>query len=237
MPVSDVKALTFDVFGTVVDFRSSIIRHGEELGRRKGLAVDWAAFADEWYGGYRPAMNRINSGEDEWANVGEIYRRRLEEISEKFGLDSLTGEEKTRFNQSWRRLDPWPDSVSGLTRLKKKFILSALSNGDFGMLTEMGKFAGLPWDCILSSEIFRRYKPAPEVYTGAIELLGLKPGEVMMVASHNYDLRAARALGMKTGFFPRPTQYGPNQTEDLEAEEDWDIIADGLEDLSQKMGT
>ena len=144
MPVSNVKALTFDVFGTVLDFRSSIIRHGEELGRRKGLAVDWAAFADEWYGGYRPAMNRINSGEDEWANVGAIYRRRLEELTEKFGLDSLTGEEKTRFNQSWSRLDPWPDSVSGLTRLKKKFIISALSNGDFGMLTEMGKFAGLP---------------------------------------------------------------------------------------------
>ena len=235
--ISNVKALTFDVFGTVVDFRSSIIRHGEELGRQKNLNIDWAIFADEWYAGYQHAMTRINNGNDSWANVGTIYRKRLDELLEKFRITNLKDEELDRFNRSWQRLAPWPDSVSGLTRLKKKFILSTLSNGDFAMLIEMAKYASLPWDCILSSEIFRRYKPASEVYLGAIELLGLKPEEVMMVASHNYDLKAARELGMKTGFFARTTQYGPNQTVDLEAEEDWDIIAADLEEMAEILGT
>ena len=132
--VSGVKALTFDVFGTVVDFRSCIIRQGEELGRAKGFDVDWEVFSDEWYSAYRPAMTRINSGEDGWANVDTIYRRRLEELLPKFGVTGLTAEEKERFNQSWRWLDPWPDSVPGLTRLKNKFVLATLSNGDIAML-------------------------------------------------------------------------------------------------------
>ena len=236
MPFEGVKALTLDVFGTIVDFRSSIIRQGEELGRAKGVTVDWAAFHDEWYSAYRPAMIRINNGEEPWANIGTIYRRRLEELLDTFGITGLTHEEKERFNHAWCRLDPWPDAVAGLRRLKKKYILSTLSNGDVGMLTRMAKFAGLPWDCVLCSEIFRRYKPAPEVYLGAIGLLGLKPHEVMMVASHNYDLRAARSHGMKTGFFARPVQYGPDQKIDLEAEEDWDVIADDVEDLAEKLG-
>ncbi len=144
MPISGVKALTFDVFGTVVDFRACIIRQGEELGRAKGLDVDWEVFADEWYSAYRPAMTRINSGEDEWANVDTIYRRRLEELLPKFGVTGLTAEEKERFNHSWRWLDPWPGTVSGLTRLKSKFVLATLSNGDIAMLTHMAKFGGLP---------------------------------------------------------------------------------------------
>lgn len=236
MSLSDVKALTFDVFGTVVDFRGSIIRQGNELSQRNGIPVEWELFIDEWYSAYRPAMNRINNGEETWVNVNTIYRRRLEELVEPFYLTDFTEGEMKHLQHAWCRLDPWPDAVPGLVRLKKKYILSTLSNGDVGMLTRMAKLGNLPWDCILCSQIFRRYKPAPEVYLGAADLLGLQPDEVMMVASHNYDLRAARSQGMKTGFFPRTTQYGPNQTVDLEAEEDWDVIAKDMEDLAGQLG-
>lgn len=237
MSIADVKALTFDVFGTVVDWRSSIIRQGEEWGRAKDITVDWTAFTDAWHGTYRPSMNRVNDGKDPWTSVNAIYRRELDALFGSFGVTGLPDDEKDRFNYGWCRLDPWPDSVPGLTRLKKKYLLSTLSNGDVGMLTRMAKFGGLPWDCILSSQLFRRYKPSPEVYLGAIELLGLKPHEVMMTAAHNYDLKAARSHGMKTGFICRPTEYGPDQTTDLEAEEDWDVVANNMEEFAEKMGT
>jgi len=237
MDVSGVKALTFDVFGTVVDWRTSIISEGRALGEAKGLSVDWEAFVDAWKGAYRPGMDRVSKGEIPWTNVDDIYRAKLEDLLVEFGLGGLTEEEKDHFNRAWHRLDPWPDAVPGLTRLRTKYVLCTLSNANFMGMVDMAKHVGLPWDCVLTAENFHHYKPDPEVYLMAIELLGLAPGQVMMVAAHNYDLAHAASHGMRTAFFPRPAEYGANQTTDLKAEGDWDIITGNLEGLAGALGT
>lgn len=237
MNLSGVKALTFDVFGTVVDWRGSIIADATAFGDSKGISVDWERFVDAWKTCYRPGMDRVNTGEVPWTTVYAIYRTKLEELLVEFGIADLTEAEKHHFNRAWERLDPWPDSVPALTRLKRKFILSTLSNGDFACLVNMAKHAGLPWDCIIVAENARRYKPDPSVYRLAIQLLGCRPEEVMMVAAHNYDLAHAASHGMRTAFLPRPTEYGARQTTDLRAEGDWDVIVDNLEELAQALGT
>jgi 2-haloacid dehalogenase len=237
MGVSGVKALTFDVFGTVVDWRSSVIAEARALGKAKGLSVDWEAFVDAWKPAYYAGMDRVRKGEIPWTNVDDIHRAKLEELLVEFGVTGWTEAEKDHFNRVWHRLDAWPDSVPGLTRLKTKYVLSTLSNGNFACLVNMGKHAGLPWDCVLTAENFRHYKPDSETYLGAIELLGLEPGRVMMVAAHNYDLANAASHGMRTAFFPRPTEYGPGQTTELSAEGDWDIVTDDMEGLAGALGT
>jgi 2-haloacid dehalogenase len=181
-------------------------------------------------------MDAVNSGERPWTTVDQIYRRKLDELLPRHGLGSLGEGDRDHLNKVWHRLRPWPDAVPGLKRLKRKFIVSPLSNGDVACLTNMAKFGGLPWDVILCGELFRRYKPDPAVYLGAVRLLGLKPHEVMMVAAHNYDLRNARSHGMRTAFVARPTEYGPGQTKDLEAESDWDVIARDFGELARKLG-
>lgn len=236
MSVAGVKALTFDTFGTVVDWRSSIIEDFRAFGIKKRLDLDWEALVDEWKTAYRPGMDAVRSGKQPWTTVDRIYRVKLDEILPQYGLGGLSEDERVHLNRVWHRLNPWPDAVAGLTRLKKKYIISPLSNGDVACLTNMAKHGGLPWDVILCAEVFKHYKPDPEVYLGAIAYLGLRPHEVMMVAAHNYDLRAARTHGMKTGFVARPTEYGPGQKTNLKAEEDWDVIARDFGELAAKLG-
>jgi len=232
-----IKALTFDTFGTVVDWRTSINRDFRAFAKRRKLqGIDWDALVDDWKTAYRPGMDAVNSGRQPWTTVDVIYRRKLDELLPKYGLAGLGEDDRDYLNKVWHRLKPWPDSVAGLRRLKKKYVIAPLSNGDVACLTNMAKFGGLPWDLILCAEIFQRYKPDPAVYLGAIRLLGLKPGEVMMVAAHNYDLQNARSHGMRTGFVLRPTEYGPAQAKDLKAESDWDVIAGDFGQLATKLG-
>ena len=231
-----VKALTFDVFGTVVDWRSSIIAEGRALGRDKGIDADWVAFADAWRGKYQPSMSRVRDGERPWTNLDALHRASLEELLDEFGITGLDEAEKDHLNRAWHRLDPWPDSVEGLTLLKRKYILATLSNGNVALLVNMARQAGLPWDAILGAEVARHYKPQPEAYLETARLLGLAPGECMMVAAHNGDLVAAAALGFRTAFVPRPTEYGPDQTTDLLAEHDFDVVAESFVDLAGQMG-
>jgi 2-haloacid dehalogenase len=235
--VSQVKALTFDVFGTVVDWRGSIIRQGEAFGAERGLKVDWAAFADAWRAGYRPAMDRVRRGELPWTNLDALHRMRLEELLEQFEITGLSEADKEYLNRVWHRLDPWPDAVEGLTRLRRRFVVATLSNGNVALLTNMAKHAGLPWDCILSAELAKHYKPDPEAYLTAAELLGLRPEQVMMVAAHKDDLRAAQRVGFRTAFVTRPLEFGPQRTPDLSPDPAFDVHATDFNDLAGKLGT
>jgi 2-haloacid dehalogenase len=236
LDVKAIKALTFDTFGTVVDWRSSIIREFTAFGEQRGLAVDWPRFVDDWKTAYKPGMDAVRTGALPWTPVDGLYRAKLDELLPRYGLTQLTGEEREHLTHAWHRLDPWPDAVDGLVRLKRHYVISPLSNGDVACLTNMAKRARLPWDVILCAELFRHYKPDPEVYRGAIQLLRCKPHEVMMVAAHNYDLRAARSHGMRTAFVARPIEYGPAQITDLRAEEAWDIVARDFGELADKLG-
>ena len=237
MLIDEVKALIFDVFGTVVDWRGSITREGEMLGRRKGVThVDWAEFADAWRAGYGPSMGRVRRGELPWTRIDDLHRMILDELLDRFEITGLTEDEKVDFNKAWHRLDAWPDSPPGLQRLKARYVIATLSNGNVALLTNMAKHAGLPWDCILSAELFRHYKPDPETYLMAVDMLGLEPPQVMMTAAHKGDLQAAGALGLKTAFVPRPFERGPRHEIDR-TPEDWiDVIATDFEDLASKMG-
>ena len=200
------------------------------------MTLDRVQFLDDWKAAYRPAMDQVNRGEIPWTTVDAIYRTRLEELLATYGITRLTLEEIGALSRVWWRLRPWPDAVAGIQRLKRRYLVTPLSNASFIGMVELARFAGLPWDCVITAENARCYKPRPEVYRTAMALLGLKPEEVMMVAAHNYDLAAAHALGMATAFVPRPLEYGPGQRTDLAAESDWDVIAKDLEDLAARLG-
>ncbi len=232
-----VQALTFDVFGTVVDWRGSIIAEGEALNRARGLNVDWAAFADAWRRMYGPSMDRVRRGELPWTNLDRLHRMSLEELLPRFGLDWLSESEREHLNRVWHRLRPWPDAVPGLTRLRTRYIVATLSNGNMALLTNMAKHAGLPWDCILSAELVRAYKPDPVVYTLAAAFLGLAPDQVMMVAAHPGDLRAARAAGLRTAYVPRPSEWGPGSQVEPVAEGEFDLTVRDFLDLAARLGT
>jgi len=232
---SGVKALAFDVFGTVVDWRSGVIRDGEDLSHKKGLEVDWAAFADEWRGRYAPSIDRVRRGEVPWTNLDALHRASLEELLKEFDIEGLTEEEKDHLNKVWHRLDPWPDSVPGLARLKERYILTPLSNGNVALLTNMAKQTGLPWDLILSAEIVHHYKPDPETYLMVPDLLGLRPEEVMLVAAHSSDLRAAQELGLRTGYVLRPLEWGPGG-EAEPADLSFNLVAEDIIELAEKLG-
>jgi 2-haloacid dehalogenase len=227
--------LTFDVFGTVVDWRSTIIREGQALGARKELVVDWEAFADAWRAGYGPSMNRVRQGELPWTNIDGLHRLILDELLARFGIEGLSEAEVDDLNRVWHRLEPWPEAIAGLERLRERYILASLSNGNVALLVNMAKRAGLPWDCVLSSELARHYKPDPEVYRLAARLLGLEPQQVMMVAAHNGDLLAAQAVGYRTAFVLRATEYGPGQTTNLEADPRIDVVAADFSDLADQL--
>ncbi len=233
---SAVKALTFDVFGTVVDWRSSIIRECSLLGKSKGIEADWPRFADSWRAGYAPAMNRVRTGELPWMSIDSLHRMVLEKLLQQFGIEGLSESEKDDLNRAWHRLTPWPDSVEGLERIRKRYVTATLSNGNISLLVNMAKYAGLTWDCVLSSELANHYKPDKEVYLTAAGLLGLEPENVMMVAAHTDDLLAAKALGFKTAFVWRPLEFGPpGETEEKE-EMPFDIVARDFNDLAEKLG-
>jgi 2-haloacid dehalogenase len=237
MNIATIKALTFDVFGTVTDWRSTIIHEGARWGAQKGIDIDWARFADDWRGGYEPAMQRVRTGQLPWLNIDRIHRLLLDDLLVKYGITGLTEGEKEHWNRVWHRLELWPDVKSGLERLRQRFVVVALSNGNIALLTNMAKHADLRWDCILSAELARHYKPDPEVYRTAAELLGLAPQEVMMVAAHNHDLKGAQAIGFHTAFIHRPTEYGPGQTTDLTPDPSFDVLARDFNDLADQIVT
>lgn len=231
-----IKAVVFDVFGTVVDWRTSIIREGRALGKRKGIEADWEAFADAWRGKYQPSMDRVRKGERPWTKLDDLHRESLVELLEEFKISALSENEIEDFNRAWHRLDPWPDSVEGLTRLKSKYVIATLSNGNVALLLNMAKRAGLPWDAILGAEPARSYKPTPESYLRTAEFLGLRATEVMLCAAHNDDLMAARSHGYSTAFVRRPGEYGPKQKKDLKAEHDFDVIGESIIETAEKLG-
>jgi 2-haloacid dehalogenase len=232
----ELRALTCDTYGTIVDWRGSILDELHAFGASRGLDRDWEAFLGDWKSCYRTGMDMVNAGQWPWTTVDAIYRRRLDEVLLMHAITGLSERDREHLNRVWWRLRPWPDSVPGLARLRTRYILTPLSNASFAGMVNLARWAGLPWDCIITAENARCYKPAREVYRTAIELLGLEPGEVMMVAAHNYDLAAARSQGMRTAFVPRPTEYGPGQTTDLGPESDWDVVVRDMEDLARALG-
>ena len=234
--LADVKALVFDVFGTVVDWRSAVSREVRQLGARKGLTIDGDKFADAWRAGYGPSMNRVRRGKLPWTRLDDLHRMTLETLLPQFGLTSLTADERTALNRAWHRLDAWPDTVAGLTRLKKRFTIAPLSNGNIALMTDLAKHAGLPWDCVLGAELVRHYKPDHEVYESAADFLTLPRGEVMMVAAHLGDLRAAKAAGLKTAFVTRPLEYGPGGKPDLAGDASVDVTSKDFNDLARALG-
>jgi 2-haloacid dehalogenase len=231
----DPRALVFDVFGTVVDWRSAVVRDGEALGQERHLDVDWAAFADAWRSRYAPSMDRVRRGEIPWTKLDDLHRASLEELLDELGIEDLTIAEKDHFNKVWHRLDPWPDAVEGLTRLKRRYVIAPLSNGNVSLLANMAKRAGLPWDLILSAELAHNYKPDPETYLMAPELLDLRPEQVMMVAAHVEDLRAARENGLRTAYVPRPLEFGPDREADP-PDPRFDLVAKDFVELAEKLG-
>ena len=206
-----LAAVTFDVFGTVVDWRASIIEEGERVWRRRGLAVDFGAFADAWRALYQPAMEAVRSGATDFVTLDVLHRRNLDQVLTEFGHGDFPATERDALNRIWHRLEPWPDVVAGLTRLKTRYIIGTLSNGNIALMVNLAKHAGLPWDVILGAEVARQYKPHPQAYLGSAAALDLTPGRCMLAAAHNGDLQAASAVGFQRAFIARPTEYGPGQ--------------------------
>jgi 2-haloacid dehalogenase len=229
-------ALAFDVFGTVVDWRSSIIRELEEFGRTHGVQQDWPAFADSWRAGYAPAMDRVRRGDLPWTRIDDLHRIILEDLLGSAGI-AVSEEDIDALNRAWHRLDPWPDTVAGLTRLKEKFTITTLSNGNVSLLTNMAKRAGLPWDCVISAELFHHYKPDPQAYLGCADLLGVPPDELMLVAAHPSDLRAARDAGLMTAYVDRPLEMGPNRPAQRVEDGEFNYTATDFLNLADQLGT
>jgi len=235
--VRDVKLLVFDTFGTVVDWRSAVIAEGQALGKAKGLQVDWAAFADAWRAGYGPAMNRVRNGELPWTKLDVLHRATLDTLLTRFSVTGLSETEIDHLNRVWHRLKGWPDSVAGLTRLKKKYVIAPLSNGNVSLLTNMAKFAGLPWDTVLSTELVKHYKPDRETYLMPGEFFDLPPAQVMMVAAHAGDLNSAKALGLRTAYVHRPLEYGPSRQSQQPKPNTYDIQVNDFNALATALGT
>lgn len=234
MPAPAPALLVFDVFGTVVDWRGGIAREVDAL----GLGVDGAAFADAWRARYQPAMQRVRSGERPWVRLDVLHRENLDALLSELGLERRVDEPtRAALNLAWHRLDPWPDAVDGLRRLATRHVIAPLSNGGVALLTHMARRAGLPWDCVLSAEVFRAYKPDPRAYLGAAELFDLDPARVTMVAAHASDLRAAARCGLRTAYVDRPLEFGPDRRGDVPAPgERFDLHATGFDDLARQLG-
>ena len=220
-----MRALLFDVFGTCVDWRTSIIR----AAARHGLPPE---LADAWRAQYQPQLETVRSGARPWVNLDTLHRAGLDRVLDDMRLE-LPGDDRAALVRAWHELDPWPDTIEGLARLKARFVIAACSNGHIAQSVGLARHAKLPWDAILGAELARAYKPQPEVYLRSVEALGLRPDEVCMVAAHNDDLRAAGALGLRTAFVVRPTQHGPGQTTDLAPEGDHDAVASDLVELAE----
>ncbi len=231
-----VKALVFDVFGTTVDWRTSIIAEAQEFGARKGISADWEGLVDQWRAGYEPSMHKVRIGELPWTKLDDLHRLTLDRLLADFKVSGLDEAEIDWLNRAWHRLQPWPDVVSGLTRLRRKFTIATLSNGNVSLLTNMAKSAGLPWDCIFSAELARHYKPDVETWLKTAELLSLQTNEIMLVAAHNDELVSAAEQGYATAFVGRPTEYGPLQCRDFKADHEFDIVADDFNAVADALG-
>jgi 2-haloacid dehalogenase len=236
MRLEDVKALTFDVFGTVVNWRDSIAREAKAALASKGYELDWHDFADRWRARYQPAMAKVRDGERPWARLDDLHRENLVALLPEFGITGLGEAEIDDLNRAWHRLDPWPDTVAGLARLKRKYILATLSNGNVALMVNMAKYAGLPWDAVLGAEVARAYKPQPLAYDRTAAFLDLEPRQCLMVAAHNGDLVAARGRGFCTAFVSRPLEHGPNKTRDAGPEHEFDVVAADFVDLAAQLG-
>ena len=235
--VEAIRALVFDVFGTCVDWRGSVIRELSAAGLAKGVSLDWAAMADEWRReGYIRGIARIRAGETPYVSSDVLFRRKLDELVVSYGLNGLSEAETAHLARAWRRLDPWPDTVPGLTRLKHKFEISPLSNGSFATLTQMAKRGGMPWDCIITTELRQTFKPEREAYLLAPTLLDLRPEQVMLVAAHDNDLRGALAAGLHTALVPRPREWGPDAPSLPEPDPSFDLVATDFGDLARQLG-
>lgn len=240
MAWNGVQALVFDVFGTVVDWRGGVAREAEPLLNRYAAGrVDAATFADAWRSHYSPSMEAVRSGQRPFVRLDVLHRENLELALRDVGIDpaSIPAAELDALNLAWHRLDPWPDSVAGLARMKTRYIIAPLSNANIRLMLDMSKRAGLPWDAILGAEVAQAYKPTPQAYLRTVEVLGLEPSQVCLVAAHNADLAAARRCGLKTAFVRRPTEHGPGQTVDLQPQQDWDAVADNLDALADQLVT
>jgi len=231
-PFDGVQVLAFDIFGTVVDWHGSIVREMAQL----HPGVDGDAFALAWRTGYKPAMARVMSGELGWTRIDELHRMILDGLLPQFGLADLGEDARRHLNRVWHRLAAWPDSVEGITRLKRRFIVSTMSNGNIGLLTNMAKRAGLPWDCVLSAEVFRAYKPDPAAYLGVARTFDLAPAQVMLVAAHHDDLEGARACGLRTAYIERPLEFGAAHPKDVSPRPDNDLHCKSLVELAQVLG-
>ena len=234
-PVSP-RALLFDVFGTVVDWRSSIAREVQAALAGHSVSVDSEAFADRWRALYQPAMARVRSGEIDFVPLDELHRENLDQVLLEFSIDHLSESEKVQLNLAWHRLDAWPDTVAGLERLKSRYIIGTLSNGNIALIVNMAKYGGLPWDVVLGAEVARAYKPQPQAYVGSAQALGLTPGECMLVAAHNDDLKAAAQCGFRTAFVERPFEHGPDQKTDRTADGDYHYVSRDFVDLAGQLG-
>ena len=230
------KVIVFDTFGSVVDWRGSLIADLSAYGASRGVSADWPALVDAWRASYHPSMDRVRKGELPWTKLDALHRASLDKLGADFGIKGLTEADLVHINLGWHRLHGWKDSVPGLTRLKSKYIIGPLSNGNVSLLLNMAKFAGIPWDMIFGSDLFHHFKPDPETYLGVAGLMDLEPGDVMMAAAHNNDLAAARKCGLMTAFWPRPDEYGPHQKRDYAADQAWDIVATDIEDLARQLG-
>ncbi len=235
--LATVRALTFDVQGTCADFCRPLLRMGEAVNRAKGLSVDWGILSADWRGLYRTVLDEIIAGKRPWLRVDRIYRETLDVLLQQHGLSAtFTAAERDELNLVWSRLDAWPDSVEGLTRLRRRFVTSTLSNAGMRTMVAVVKHAGLPFDAVLTAELAQSYKPAPAVYQLAVDLLGFRPDEIMMVACHKYDLKAARAFGMRTAFVARPLEFGPGVQPDIAPEPWFDVFATDFVDLAEALG-
>ncbi len=228
------RVVVFDVFGTCVDWRTSLVRDLSAFGAQRALAADWAGLVDAWRSRYQPAMEDCRAGRRPWTPLDVLHRESLDALLPRFGLDALDEAARAHLNLGWHRLHAWPDVVPGLQALRQRAVIGPLSNGNFALLTNMAKFAGLPWDAIFSVELFGAYKPQPATYLGVARLMGVEPGEVMLCAAHNDDLAAARACGLRTAFVPRPTEYGPLQAKDFGPDADWDVVARDFVDFAAR---
>ncbi|MBM3459034.1 MAG: haloacid dehalogenase type II [Armatimonadetes bacterium] len=233
----NVRALVFDVFGTVVDWRGTIQREGPALpGLPAAVSVDWAAFADTWRAGYAPAMEQVRTGILPWTNLDGLHRAILDAILPEFGLESVPDCAREEWVYLWHRLDPWPDAIPGLTRLRTRYIVATLSNGHLALQVALAKRAGLPWDCLFAADLFRRYKPDPEVYRGAAAWLGLPPEQILMVAAHREDLIAAGRAGLRTAFVHRPLEFGPDRVTERPPVGEFDLIVTDFPELADCLG-
>ena len=230
------RALLFDVFGTVVDWRSSIAREVQAALAGHSVSVDSEAFADRWRALYQPAMARVRSGEIDFVPLDELHRENLDQVLLEFSIDHLSESEKVQLNLAWHRLDAWPDAVAGLERLKSRYIIGSLSNGNIALIVNMAKYSGLPWDVVLGAEVARAYKPQPQAYLGSAQALGLAPSECMLVAAHNDDLKAAAQCGFRTAFVERPFEHGPAQKTDRTADGDYHYVSRDFVDLAGQLG-